>query len=126
MNRRSKQHQADPPTMNPAMNGNTSTNATSPPLDAGRVARRDVAVANPQGLHLRPASTFARLARQLPGAVTVTCHERSVNGKSQLDLLLLAAERDTILTIEVCGPDAEPGVEMLANIITNPNSDEVE
>jgi phosphotransferase system HPr (HPr) family protein len=109
-----------------AMNGESTARALTPPADGGPAARRDVTVANPQGLHLRPAATFAKLARQFPGTVSVLRNGQSVNGKSQLDLLLLAAEPNSVLTVEVTGPDAELAVELLAGLLANPNSDEIE
>jgi phosphotransferase system HPr (HPr) family protein len=95
------------------------------PSDA-RPLRREVTIANPQGLHLRPAAAFAKLARQFTSSVTVIRDDRCVNGKSQLDLLLLAAEPGAILAVEVEGPDAVSALNLLAELLASPNCDEVE
>jgi phosphotransferase system HPr (HPr) family protein len=80
----------------------------------GQTLRRVVTVLNPQGLHMRPAANFAKLARQFQCTVIVRRDDREVNGKSQLDLLLLAAEPGTQLVLEVSGDDAADAVAVLA------------
>lgn len=90
------------------------------------VARRNVVVHDPQGLHMRPAAMFAKVARQYHSSVTICRDGKSVNGKSQLDLLLLAAEPGAELTIEVCGADANDALAALGSIFDISNWDEDE
>lgn len=79
--------------------------------------RREVVILNPQGLHLRPATAFAKLARQFHSKVFV-CHEdQKVNGKSQMELLLLAAPQGSTVIVEVDGPDAAQALTLLAEIL---------
>ena len=94
----------------------------------GEPLRRVVTVANPQGLHMRPAAAFAKAARQYKSTVTVSRDDRSENGKSQIDLLLLAAEPGTELIVEVsgAGADAEAVLELLAGLLASPSCDEDE
>jgi phosphocarrier protein HPr len=94
-------------------------NGSQPPQDVmnGEALRRVVTVANPQGLHMRPAAAFAKAARQYQSAVTVSRDERSVNGKSQIDLLLLAAEPGAQLVLEVSGEDAPMALDALGAIL---------
>lgn len=90
------------------------------------VLRRVVTVNDPQGLHMRPAAMFAKVARQYHSSVTISREGRSVNGKSQLDLLLLAAEPGAELTIEACGADADDALAALGGIFDIANWDEDE
>jgi phosphocarrier protein len=90
----------------------------------GRV-RGTAKIVNPQGLHLRPATAFARLAQQFQCSVTVWKGENSVNGKSPLDLLLLAAEPGTELIVEVHGADAKSALAPLLEILTMPSADDL-
>lgn len=94
-------------------------NGSQPPQDVmnGEALRRVVTVANPQGLHMRPAAAFAKAARQYQSAVTVSRDDRSVNGKSQIDLLLLAAEPGAQLVLEVSGEDASLALDALGAIL---------
>lgn len=98
----------------------------SPPTGPFVVVRRTIIVNNPQGLHLRPAAAFAKRARDFKANVTVYRDDRSVNGKSQLDLVLLAAESGTQLTIEASGADAETAIDELAALLGKIWTDEIE
>jgi phosphotransferase system HPr (HPr) family protein len=93
-----------------AMNGEIGA-AVAPRLS------REVVVANPQGLHLRPATAFALSARQFACDVVVARDDRRANGKSQMELLLLAAEPGARLMLEVSGPDAAHALERLAELL---------
>jgi len=94
-------------------------NGSQTPRDVmnGEALRRAVTVANPQGLHMRPAAAFAKAARQFQSTVTVSREDRTVNGKSQIDLLLLAAEPGAQLILEVSGEDAPLALDALAAIL---------
>src|SRR5262245_26851455 len=109
-----------------AMNGESlppTSPLTVPEASLGRLSRA-VIVTNPQGLHLRPASAFAKLARQFKSQVSLRRDDRTVNGKSQVELILLAAEPGTELTIEVDGPDADEALPVLAEMLARPSSDD--
>src|SRR5208283_569347 len=83
------------------------------------VARRQVAVNNVLGLHLRAADKFVRMANAFQSDVRVCCEGIIANGKSILDLLSLAAECGTMLALEAEGCDAEDAVAALANLISD-------
>ena len=79
--------------------------------------RREVIIVNPQGLHLRPAAAFAKLAQQYTSAVFVIHNDQRVNGKSPMEMLLLAAEPGSRLVVEVTGSDADQALNPLADIL---------
>ena len=81
------------------------------------VASRKVTIVNPQGLHARPADKFVRLAHRFAASVAVIKDEQRANGKSILDILMLAAEFGSQLTIEASGGDAEEAVNALALLL---------
>ena len=82
------------------------------------VARRQVAVNNVLGLHLRVAGRFVRLAAAFQSDVRVYCKGIIADGRSILTLLSLAAECGTMLAVEAQGCDAEDAVAALANLIS--------
>ena len=86
-------------------------------LMVDRVARKQVRVANPLGLHIRPAYLFARLASRYESAIEIIKDGQGVNGKSVLEILMLAATQDTVLTIVARGRDADQAIEALAPVI---------
>jgi phosphotransferase system HPr (HPr) family protein len=89
----------------------------------GQPLSRAVTIRDPQGLHMRPAAAFAKAARGYQSVVTLRLNDKSVNGKSQLDLMLLAAEPGAELILEVVGDDAETALVALAEIIEAVSAD---
>ena len=81
------------------------------------VARRQVEITNPLGLHMRPADKFVRLALQFQAEIRVIHNGNEYNGKSILDLTSLAAECGTRLELEARGADAEQAVVSLAELV---------
>lgn len=81
------------------------------------IASRQVTIVNPQGLHARPADLFARLANRYIARIEVVKDEQRANGKSILEILMLAAVQGSILKIEASGGDASEAVEALAQLL---------
>jgi phosphocarrier protein HPr len=81
------------------------------------VVRRQVEVTNELGLHLTPAMRFVKLAGQFQSEIRVSHNGKEINGKSILDLTLLAAECGTRLDLQASGPDAEQAVGALARLV---------
>lgn len=111
----------------PAERGSTSGLAAprqTPEAMSGETFQRRVTVTNPQGFHMRPQSVFARLANQFASSVTVSKGDVRANGKSQWELMLLAAEQGTELLLEVSGPDAGVALDALAKVLSAPSADD--
>jgi phosphocarrier protein len=70
-------------------------------------------VVNPLGLHARAAARFVHLASQFVSHIQVGRGVRTVDGKSILGLLLLAAARGTTIMIRANGPDEADAVDAL-------------
>lgn len=87
------------------------------PGDAVLAARRSVVVPNVLGMHLRPAALFADLAKQFAAEVRVHRDGRTADGKSILDLTLLATECGMRLELEARGRDAEAALLALAELV---------
>ena len=81
------------------------------------VAVRDVEIVNRLGLHARPAMQFVETANRFRSTVTVRKGDEKVNGKSIMEMMMLAAMPGTILRIEAAGDDAEPCLDALAKLI---------
>ena len=78
---------------------------------------RDVPILNALGLHARAAARFVQTASRFQAAIRVTRGDRTVDGKSIMGILLLAAARGTILTIAAEGPDAAAAMNELCALI---------
>ena len=82
-------------------------------------ASRDIVVSNKLGLHARPAMQFVDLANQFSAAITV--HKggdepAEADGKSVMQMIILAATEGTPLKIVADGDDAETAVAKLAEL----------
>ena len=81
------------------------------------VASKQVQIVNPNGLHARPAYLFARMASRFTSRVEIVKDDQRVDGKSILEILMLAATCGTTLTIEASGSDDREAVEALARLL---------
>ena len=87
------------------------------------IVKRRLKIKNPQGMHARPASAFVKIANKFEAEVTVKKGGESVNGKSIMGLMTLAANRGSVLEIKTSGPDAREMMEALEQFLLN-DSDE--
>lgn len=74
-------------------------------------------VVNALGLHARAAARFVNLAGSFRSQVRVGKGSRTVDGKSILGLLLLAAARGSQLSISVDGSDEQEALEALLGLV---------
>ena len=81
------------------------------------IVKRRLHIKNPQGLHARPASTFVKIANKFESEVTVKKGGETVNGKSIMGLMTLAASQGSVLEVEVSGPDAEKAMQELERFL---------
>lgn len=72
-----------------------------------------VRVKNQQGLHTQPATAIVRMLHNRKSAVYFTYKQERINAKSILGILLLAAHRNSLITIDVDGEDAEDTMKVL-------------
>jgi phosphocarrier protein len=94
----------------------------------GEALTAKATITNPMGFHMRPIAAFARRAVQYAGEVVLIKDGQRVNGKSTMELLLLAAEQGTELGIEVSGsgPEAQATLVELTAILAAPAMDDEE
>ena len=76
-----------------------------------------VLVTNPLGMHARAAARFVKTAARYEAVVTVTRGETTIDGKSILGLLFLAAAKGSRLRIHTSGREAGPALEALARLV---------
>ncbi len=78
-----------------------------------------VRIKNRMGLHTRPAATIVKLLQNCKSDVYFTHKQETVNAKSILSLLMLAARRNSKITIMVDGEDANLTMEKLIDAFEN-------
>jgi phosphocarrier protein HPr len=77
-----------------------------------------VTIVNPLGLHARAAARFVKLADTFTSQIRVERGQQTMDGKSILGLLLLAAARGTELTISADGPDEAQAIAAIAGLVS--------
>ncbi|HPE84998.1 MAG: HPr family phosphocarrier protein [Chlamydiia bacterium] len=75
--------------------------------------QREVKVKNPLGLHARPAAYIARLLQDKRSQVHFTYRGEKVNARSIMGVLILAAQKNARIQIDVDGEDAETTMQAL-------------
>ncbi len=83
-----------------------------------------VTIVNRLGLHARPAMAFVDVANEFKSAVTVTKDDQEVDGKSIMQMMLLAATQGTKLNIIAKGPDASDACKALKLLVDSGFSEE--
>ena len=78
---------------------------------------REVTVRNRLGLHARAAARFVHAANRFRSRVTVSRDGRTMDGKSILGILLLAASQGTALDLGADGDDEDAAVDALAALV---------
>jgi phosphocarrier protein len=74
-------------------------------------------IVNPLGLHARAAARFVKVSGGYRCLIRVTKGARTVDGKSILGLLLLAAARGTEIEIHADGADETDAIAALSELV---------
>jgi phosphocarrier protein len=77
----------------------------------------EVEIKNSDGLHMRPAMEFVDVASQFDCEITVSNEDTTVDGKSIMQMTMLAATCGTKLKVRADGCDAEKAVAVLGELI---------
>ena len=83
------------------------------------MATRKVTIKNKLGLHARPAMMFVETASKYQADVSVCRTDQSgpVDGRSIMQMMMLAATEGTQLEISATGEDAEDVVKALVELV---------
>ena len=81
------------------------------------MSTREVRITNRLGLHARAAARFVQTANRFRSKVTLTRGGRTMDGKSILGILLLAAAKGTQLVVAADGEDEQAALEALVALI---------
>jgi len=78
-----------------------------------------VTIANKLGLHARASAKFVTTAAKFQSALEVTKDSQTVNGKSIMAVMMLAATNGTEIILEMNGPDEVEMEQALLALIHN-------
>ena len=80
-------------------------------------AETSVEITNERGLHARASAKFVKLAGGFDAEVKVARDGQSVDARSIMGLMMLAAGPGSTIEISADGVEAEPAVKALADLV---------
>jgi phosphocarrier protein len=83
------------------------------------VITREVTIVNPLGLHARPAAQLVKLASGFSSHLEIEKDGMSINAKSIMGVMMLAAEQGSCVVFKADGGDAEAAIEALAGLVAS-------
>jgi phosphocarrier protein len=81
--------------------------------------RANVTISNKLGLHARASAKFTKLAGTFRSEVSMSRGERSVNAKSIMGVMMLAAGLGSEVQIEVSGDDEQSAMDALLALVND-------
>ena len=88
------------------------------------VCEQQVEIKNADGLHMRPAMQFVDVANRFESEITVSNSANKVDGKSIMQMSMLAATCGTKLIIRAEGGDADEALTALKCLVEEKMFDE--
>ena len=80
---------------------------------------KKIRVRNPMGIHTRPATHIVKMLQGIHSDVLFTHKKETINAKSILSILMLAAHKNANITVTVDGDDAEETLAKLEEAFEN-------
>ena len=81
--------------------------------------QQEAEIINKLGLHARASAKLTQLAGQFQSVIWLTRNGKRVNAKSIMGVMMLAAAKGSIVTIETEGADEEVALKAIAALIAN-------
>jgi phosphocarrier protein HPr len=78
---------------------------------------REITIINKLGLHARAAARFVSLASSFESNIRVTKDGKTVNGKSIMGVMMLAASQNSTITITTEGDDESTAMKSIVDLI---------
>jgi phosphocarrier protein HPr len=79
--------------------------------------RTQLTIINKLGLHARAAAKFVSLASTFSSNIQVTKDGKTVNGKSIMGVMMLAASQNSQITVSAEGDDEKLAVEKIRHLV---------
>jgi phosphocarrier protein HPr len=81
--------------------------------------KQDIEIINKLGLHARASTKLTQTASQFSSEIFLERNGRRVNAKSIMGVMMLAASKGSIVTLESNGPDESAAMDALLALINN-------
>ncbi len=81
--------------------------------------KQEIEIINKLGLHARASTKLTQTASQFTSEIFIERNGRRVNAKSIMGVMMLAASKGSIVTLEANGADEAKAMEALLGLINN-------
>ncbi len=78
-----------------------------------------ITIINALGLHARASAKFVSTAARFQSALNVTKDSKTINGKSIMGVMMLAATKGTEILLQADGPDENEQIHAMIELINN-------
>ncbi len=85
-----------------------------------------VTIKNRAGIHARPAAELVKYTAQFSSEIFLEANGLTINAKSIMGVMMLAAVTGTMLTVRAVGPDETQAVEGVVELISSGFGEEME
>lgn len=83
------------------------------------MVEREIKIVNRLGLHARPSAQLVQTASRFKSEVSITRDDLTINGKSIMGVMMLAAENGVVLKFRTEGPDELELMNALEEVINS-------
>lgn len=81
--------------------------------------RQDVSIQNKLGLHARASTKLTQTASQYRSDVWLSRNDRRVNAKSIMGVMMLAAAKGSVVTVEANGEDEAAAIDAICALVND-------
>lgn len=78
-----------------------------------------ITIINKLGLHARASAKFVSTASRFQSNIDVTKDDKTINGKSIMGVMMLAANKGTDILLTINGPDEAEMLEAITSLVNN-------
>jgi phosphocarrier protein HPr len=78
-----------------------------------------VTIVNKLGLHARASAKFVNVANRYTADIKIKYDEKTVDGKSIMNIMMLAASKGAVLEITAEGEDAAEAIQAIITLVQN-------
>ena len=79
----------------------------------------DIEIINKRGLHARAAAKLTQLAERFDSNIAISKDDISINAKSIMQVLMLAAAKGNTITLSAEGDDADAALDAISSLINH-------
>ncbi|MBC7787882.1 MAG: HPr family phosphocarrier protein [Methylophilaceae bacterium] len=83
------------------------------------MVKTEVEIINKLGLHARASTKLTQTASQFSSDISIERNGRRVNAKSIMGVMMLAAAKGSLISLEATGGDESAAIESLIALINN-------